>query len=284
MDPSRAQPLQPSTIMWIASCTKLMTSICALQLVEAGKLTLDEPVYDLIPELKPFHILTSFDSAGAPVLVPHKEPITLRSLLTHTSGLSYDGMHPSLLAWCAHTGRAPTTGATLLERFNPPLVFEPGSSWMYGAGLDYAGLLVERASGLSLEEYMREHLWAPLGIKDMTFNLGRRPDLKERMADMSGRDVETGKVNVSEERQSYLDADGSEIRDCCGGQGIFTSPEEYFKVLRAVLVMEEDEKLLKKETVEEFFRPQLKEMPKAVFNGMLQSSDMVSDYNETDRD
>lgn len=155
---------------------------------------------------------------------------------------------------------------------------------MYGAGLDYAGLLVERASGLSLEEYMREHLWAPLGIKDMTFNLGRRPDLKERMADMSGRDVESGKVVFSDERQSYQDADGSEIRDCCGGQGVFTSPEEYFKVLRAVLVMEDDERLLKKETVEEFFRPQLKEMPKAVFNGMLQSSDMVSDYNETDRD
>ena len=149
---------------------------------------------------------------------------------------------------------------------------------MYGAGLDYAGLLVERASGLSLEAYMRENLWAPLGIKDMTFNLGRRPDLKDRLADMSGRDVETGKVVVSEERQSYLDADGSEIKDCCGGQGVFTSPEEYFKVLKAVLVMEEEEKLLKKETVEEFFRPQLGGMPKAVLNGMFGSDDMVSEY------
>jgi hypothetical protein len=90
--------------------------------------------------------------------------------------------------------------------------------------------------------------------------------------------VESGKVVVSEERQSYLDADGSEIRDCCGGQGIFTSAEEYFKVLKAVLVMdEEDGKLLKKETVEEFFKPQLGDMPKAVLNGMLQSDDMVSD-------
>lgn len=254
-----------------------MTSICALQLVEAGKLSLDAPVYDLIPELKPFNILKSFSADGAPVLVPHEEAITLRSLLTHTSGLSYDGMHPSLLAWCAHTGRVPTTGSTLLERFNAPLVFEPGSSWMYGAGLDYAGLLIERASGVSLEEYMREHLWAPLGIRDMTFNLGRRPDLKDRMADMSGRDVESGKVMVSGERQSYLDADGSEIRDCCGGQGVFTSAEEYFKVLRAVLTLEEDGKLLRKETVEEFFRPQLGDMPKAVLNGMLQSDDMVSD-------
>ena len=149
---------------------------------------------------------------------------------------------------------------------------------MYGAGLDYAGLLVERASGVSLEAYMREHLWAPLGIKDMTFNLGRRPDLKERMADMSGRDVESGKVVVSDERQSYLDADGSEVRDCCGGQGVFTSAEEYFKVLKAVLTLEEEEGLLKKETVEEFFRPQLKDMPKAVLNGMLRSDDMVSGY------
>ncbi|KAG9198367.1 hypothetical protein G6514_010211 [Epicoccum nigrum] len=276
MDPSRAQPLQPSTVMWIASCTKLMTSICALQLVEQGKLSLDRPVYDLIPELQPFNILTSFDSAGAPVLIPHKQPITLRRLLTHTSGLSYDGMHPSLLAWCASQGRAPTTGSTLLSRFSAPLVFEPGSSWMYGAGVDYAGLLVERATGLTLEDYMRDHLWAPLGIADMTFNLGRRPDLKARMAEMSGREPETGKLGVSEERQSYLDADGSEIADCCGGQGVFASPEEYFKVLRAVLVMHEEEKLLRKETVEEFFRPQLEEMPKAVLNGMLRSDDMIN--------
>ncbi|KAF2999277.1 hypothetical protein E8E13_003874 [Curvularia kusanoi] len=276
MVPERAKPLQTNTVMWVASCTKLMTSICALQLVEQGKLTLDDPVYTHIPELKSFKILKTFDNDGKPVEVQHTKPITLRTLLTHTSGLSYDGMHPKLLAWLAYHNRKPTVGAKLLQRFDAPLVFEPGESWMYGASIDYAGLLVERVTGLTLEEYMRQNLWEPLGIKDMTFKLASRPDMKERMADMSGRDEKTGKVELSTERQSFLDIDGQEVQDCMGGQGVFTTPEEYSKVLHAVLTMDEDERFLKKETLKEFFTPQLGEAPSAAFNGMIQSDDMVN--------
>ena len=82
-----------------------MTSICALQLVERGKLTLDDPVHTYIPELKDIKILQTFDKEGKPVEVQHNKPITLRMLLTHTSGLTYDAMHPKLLAWLAYHGR-----------------------------------------------------------------------------------------------------------------------------------------------------------------------------------
>jgi CubicO group peptidase (beta-lactamase class C family) len=193
-----ANPLQLNTVMWVASCTKLMTSICCLQLVSRGKLTLDDPVYSHIPELEHFKILESFDKEEKPVEVQHTKPITLRTLLTHTSGLTYDSLHPLLFAWLAYHGRAPGTGANLLQRYGAPLTFEPRQSWMYGPGIDYAGLLIERVTGLSLEEYMRQNLWEPLGIKDMTFRLSSRPDMRERMADISFRDEVSGKVGNME--------------------------------------------------------------------------------------
>ncbi len=269
-----AKPLRADTVMWVASCTKLMTSICAMQLVERGKLNLDDPVYDYIPELNDFKIVRSFDDEGKPVEVPHSKPITLRTLLTHTSGFTYDAIHPSLLAWLAYHGREANAGARLLQRFDVPLTFEPGDSWMYGSSVDYAGLLIERVSGLTLEKYMQQNLWEPLGIKDMTFKLESRPDMKERMADMSMRDAETGKVRHTDARMSYQDTDGQEVQDCMGGQGVFTTPEDYSKVLHAMLTTDANEKLFKKKSLEEFFTPQLGEAPSAAMNAMLQD-DMV---------
>lgn len=270
MKPENAKPLRIDTVMWVASCTKLMTSICALQLVERGKLTLDNPVYDHIPELKDFKILRSFDKNGEPIEVQHTKSITLRTLLTHTSGLTYDSMHPKLLAWLAYHGRKSDASANLLQRFNAPLIFEPGASWMYGPSIDYVGLLIERVTGQTLEEFMRQNLWEPLSIKDMTFKLSSRPDMKERMADMSTRDEKTGKVRHTRARMPYLGADGEEVQDCMGGQGVFTTVEEYSKILKAVLTMDENEKLLKKDTVKEFFTPQLGVAPSTAMNAIVQ--------------
>lgn len=267
-------PLNPSVIMWIASCTKLMTSICALQLVERGELSLDDPVYNHIPELKDHPVLKGFsDEDGSPMEEPHSKPITLRSLLTHSSGFSYDGMHPTLLKYNEVKGRKPSQSGKLLERFlSVPMLFNPGESWMYGPGIDFAGLLIERISGKTLQEFMDENLWTPLGIKDMTFHLSKRPDLKERLADMSQRDPSSGKVIPSTGQQIYQKADGSEIEDCMGGQGVFTSAEEYIKVLQALLTADQDgSKIFQmKETVELFFSKQLGQTAKTVLNMITQ--------------
>jgi CubicO group peptidase (beta-lactamase class C family) len=275
MKEGNAKPLGLDTIMWVASCTKLMTSICAMQLVERGLVSLDEPVYKHIPELESFTIVKGFeDGTGKPIEQKHTVPMTLRHLLTHSSGLSYDGTHPKLLAWLAYHKRQPGSSGKLIERFNPPLVAEPGESWAYGPSIDYAGLLVERITGKSLEEYMRANLWDPLGITDMTFYLSKRPDLKARLADMSIRNEE-GKVRFTDGRMPYLDGEGNEVEDCMGGQGSFTCAAEYVKVLKAVLTADEDEKILKRGSVEEFFKPQLGEGSRKMLNAVLQD-DMVS--------
>jgi CubicO group peptidase (beta-lactamase class C family) len=275
MREGNAKPYELGTIMWVASCTKLMTSISAMQLVERGLVTLDEPIYKHIPELEKLQVLTGFDeSTGAPIEEKQNATMTLRHLLTHASGLSYDAMHPSLLAWLAYRKQKPNQSGKLIERFtSAPLVAQPGASWAYGPSIDFAGLLVERLSGKSLEEYMKENIWEPLGIKDMTFYLSKRPDLKARMADMSIRNEE-GKVRFTDGKMPYVDADGNEAEDCMGGQGCFTSAEEYVKVLQAILTTDENEKILKKASVEEFFKPQLGKGSAGMLNMVLQD-DMV---------
>lgn len=247
-----------------------MTSLCCLQLVERGLASLDEPVYNHIPELENFNILSGFDSDGAPVEVKHTKPMTLRLLLTHSSGLTYDVMHPKAAAWMQYHKRPMGASGKLLQRFSAPLMFEPGESWMYGASIDYAGLLVERITGKTLEAYMKTNIWEPLGIKDMTFHLSTRPDMKERMAHMSLRDPVTGKLKHTDTVIPWLDSEGKEYADCLGGQGVFTSAEEYLKLLHALLVCEENEKLLKKQTLETFFAPQLGEASSKALNTMLQ--------------
>ncbi|KAF2031442.1 beta-lactamase/transpeptidase-like protein [Setomelanomma holmii] len=270
MKAENAKPVGLDTIMWVASCTKVMTSICAIQLVERGLVSLDEPVYKHIPELENFTIIKGFEEGtGKPIEEKHTIPMTLRHLLTHSSGLTYDATHPKTMAWLTYHKREPGSSKKLLERFNAPLVFEPGESWMYGPGIDYAGLLVERVSGKTLEAYMKLNLWEPLGIRDMTFFLSTRPDMKARLADMSIRNEE-GKVRYTGGRQPYQAGDGGEVEDCMGGQGCFTSAEEYSKVLKGLLTTDENEKILKRETLEMFFEPQLGEGSKAALNAILQ--------------
>lgn len=275
MKSENAKPLALDTVMWIASCTKLMTSICAMQLVERGLVSLDEPVYKYIPELGEFKVLKGFEEgSGKPIEDKPTVPITLRMLLTHSSGLTYDATHPLTIQWLAYHKRQSGVSGKLLERFDAPLVFEPGESWTYGPSIDYAGLLVERVSGKTLEEYMKTNLWEPLGVKDMTFNLGRRPDVKERLADMSVRD-ETGKVRFTGAKMAYQGGDKNEVEDCMGGQGVFTSAEEYLKIIHGLLTTEDNEKILKKETLKMFFEPQLGDSSRAALNAVLQD-DMVS--------
>src|SRR5947207_5393294 len=118
------------TVFRIASMTKAITSVAAMQLVEQGKLKLEEPVPNIDPGLSSPQVLEGFDAAGAPKLRPAKRPITLRHLLTHTAGFSYD-------IWDAETGRyikatgMPARATGKLASIRTPLSFDPGDKWEY---------------------------------------------------------------------------------------------------------------------------------------------------------
>ncbi|KAI8940811.1 hypothetical protein NX059_002073 [Plenodomus lindquistii] len=275
------RPFQLNTVMWVASCTKLMTALCCMQLVERGLVSLDEPVYKHIPELEHFNVFSGFDDSGAPIEAKHTKPITLRLLLSHSAGLSYDSFDPKTMAWLRYHKQPMRSSGKLLERFDLPLIFEPGESWVYGSSIDYAGLLVERVTGHNLEAYMKANIWEPLGIKDMTFHLSSRPDMKERMADMSLLDPSSGTLRHMRTRLPFLDGEGNEIEDCLGGQGVFTSAEEYIKVLKAVLTSDENEKLIKKETANLFFSPQLGDESKKMLNLTVQDGTLNNIFGGT---
>lgn len=259
--------------MWIASCTKLMTCVAVLQCVERGTLDLDEDVTKILPELKDLKILTGFDEeSGEPITKKRSKTITLklvasgrvkwlwctdtkndRHLLTHSSGMGYDFVNPILQKWRASQGQTISRGKTIASRFDCPLLFEPGTAWSYSPSIDWAGKMVERVcDDVSLQDYMKTYIWGPLGINDMVFHLRGRPDLEERIADLSIRHPNgDGTVSYVDDIMGFK----RDVDDAMGGGGVFGTAPEYMKVLQSILA--DDGVLLKSASINELFKPQL---------------------------
>ncbi len=178
-------PMTLDTVVWIASMTKAITATAALQLVERGKLSLERPAGEVVPELAATRVLDGFDAAGQPRLRPPKRPITLRHLLTHTAGFSYEIWNPAIATYQAATG-TPGIITCTNAALTTPLVFDPGDRWEYGINIDWAGKMVEAASGQKLDRYFQEHIFTPLGMKDTSFKLS--PSQRGRLASVHQRD------------------------------------------------------------------------------------------------
>jgi len=172
------------TVFWIASMTKAITSAAAMQLVEQGRLALDQPIAGVLPELVAPQVLEGFDSAGEPKLRPAHRPITLRHLITHTAGFVYDIWNGEMGRYMAKEG-VPGIISCQDAALALPLVFEPGEKWDYGINIDWVGKAVERASGQRLGDYFAEHLFGPIGMKDIGFRL--TPDCRARLVGMHAR-------------------------------------------------------------------------------------------------
>jgi CubicO group peptidase (beta-lactamase class C family) len=217
--------MTPDTIFWIASMTKALTAAACMQLVEQGRLDLDAPIAGILPALATPRILTGFDEAGAPLLSPARRPITLRQLLTHTSGFAYGMWNADMARYDAVSGipRAETyaSAETCL-----PLAFEPGTGWAYGVGIDWAGKAVEAVSGQGLEAYLREHLFTPLGMRDTGFLLPEAA--RPRVAGMHARLADGGV-----ERVAYDPPQNP--AHFTGGGGLFSTGPDYLRFIRMML-------------------------------------------------
>lgn len=217
--------MSTDTVFWIASMTKAITTTAALQMVEQGKLELDADLGKLLPELASVKVLDGFDASGEPRLRDRTAPITLLHLLTHTSGFSYD-------IWNADIGRymeandIPGVVSCENKALTTPLVFQPGESWEYGIGIDWAGKAVEKVSGLSLKEYFQKHLFGPLGMSDTGFVM--RPDQRERLSAMHARGEDnTLSVMPFEVPQSP--------EFFMGGGGLYSVGADYVKFMQMIL-------------------------------------------------
>ena len=172
------------TVLGIFSMTKAITGAAAMQLVERGRLDLDTPAGEYIDYLGQVQVFDGFDASGAAVLRAPRTPVTLRNLLTHSSGFAYDMWNAELGKYVAATGM-PNFGTLEKAALRMPLMFDPGSQWEYGIGIDWVGQLVEAVSGSTLGAYCSEHLFEPLGMASSGFAVGA--DMASRHASLHVR-------------------------------------------------------------------------------------------------
>ncbi|EHY60355.1 hypothetical protein HRR80_000114 [Exophiala dermatitidis] len=250
------KPWQLDTTMWLASCTKISTAVAVMQCVEKGLLSLDNPISNILPEWKEAEILTGFDENDKPILKKATKSLTLRHLLTHSSGLGYVRMNPLLEKYAKALGKPldhPQT--TIRDDFKLPLLFEPGEGWEYGCSIDWAGKMVEEVNGgIRLGEYMEKNIFEPLGMTLTSFRPSEHPAVKDRLA---GRPFRTPEGKVIPEAPNVGMYPVQEPQDDYGGAGLHSCAQDYIKLIASLLA--NDGKLLKSESVDELFRPQLKD-------------------------
>jgi CubicO group peptidase (beta-lactamase class C family) len=251
LQPGSDDPLRLDTVFTIASMTKLLTSIALLQLHERGTVGLDQDISEHVPVLAKQSILTGFSKDGTPILIKREKAITLRQLLTHSSGAGYTFMDPKLQQYAEYTGKSVSESSTVDDIFDWPLVYQPGEGWAYGAGVAWAGKVLEKLTGQSLEEYMQENIFKPLGISRITFFPKANPALEGQVSDMSFRDDATGTLSSAPPGLPFF----GDLKDCLGGEGAYADLSDYAKVLRSILL--DDGALLKSETTALMFEPQL---------------------------
>src|SRR6201991_1654079 len=183
-DLSKDDAMTADSVFWIASMTKAVTTAAGMQLVEQGKLSLDEPIGKLLPELASPQVLEGFDAKGEPKLRAAKAPITLRQLMTHTAGFAYDMWNGDLGKYMEKTG---TPGIISCQdaALKTPIMSDPGTRWEYGTNIDFVGKAVEAVSGKKLDAYLRDNIFAPLGMNDTGFKIS--DSMRKRLVGMAAR-------------------------------------------------------------------------------------------------
>lgn len=169
-------PMTTDTIFYLASMTKPIVSTALMMLFEEGRFRLDDPISDWIPEYADHMVLVN--DGVRQRSVPEARPITIRHVLTHTSGLTLDpenaGLSEDAVQWASNNGKPfSTLGERVARAAIIPGTFHPGDQWKYGTSTDYVAVLVEKISGQSLDQFLRERIFEPLGMYDTFYNIPR---------------------------------------------------------------------------------------------------------------
>jgi CubicO group peptidase (beta-lactamase class C family) len=236
--------LNTDSVIWIASMTKAITGAAAMQLVEQGRLSLDAPAQEVVPEIARKQVLLGIEADGTVRTRPPRRPITLRHLLTHTSGMGYDTWDGDIFRYVKAKGPFPPATMAALST---PLIFDPGERWAYSISIDWAGLMVEAAAGLKLDRYMRQHIFEPLGMADTGFQI--TPQMRPRKAAVHVR--KEGGFSATDHELNQ----NPEIFQ--GGGALYSTVGDYLKFTRALLGG--GTPILKPETTREMFRNSMSE-------------------------
>lgn len=241
--------MNTDSVVLIASMTKALTSTAALQLVEQGKLDLESPASKWLPDLGKVQVLEGWNADGTPKLRAPKRAITLKHLLTHTAGFSYEFTSEDVIKWQKATG-APNFASSAYASMQMPLLFDPGDRWEYGVNLDWVGLIVEKVSGQKLGAYLAEHVMKPLGMTSTSPKISA--DMRSRLATIHARLPDGGLAPIDLEIPQEPEVE-------MGGHALYGTAGDYIKFVRMILNkgMGEKGRVLKAETVDAMSRDQL---------------------------
>jgi CubicO group peptidase (beta-lactamase class C family) len=241
-DLSKDDAMTADSVFWIASMTKAVTAAAGMQLVEQGKLSLDEPIGKVLPDLAAPQVLERFDANGEPKLRPAKKPITLRHLMTHTAGFAYDMWNGDMVQYLAKTG---TPGITTCQNaaLKTPLMNDPGTRWEYGTNIDFVGKAVEAVTGKRLDAYLHGHLFTPLGMSDTAFRIGEPQ--RKRLVAMHQRNEDGSLTPIPFELEQNPEFH-------MGGGGLYGTAPDYIRFTQMILNKGRGNgnQVLKPETVE----------------------------------
>ncbi|PYM78742.1 MAG: 1,4-butanediol diacrylate esterase [Candidatus Rokuibacteriota bacterium] len=218
-------PMTADTVVWIASMTKAITATAAMQLIERGKLSLEQPASEVVPDIAAARVLEGFDASGKPRLRAPKRPITLKHLLTHTAGFGYDIWDSAIGEYEKVTG---TPGIITCKNaaLTTPLMFDPGDRWEYGISIDWAGKMVEAVSGTRLDQCLRENIFEPLGMSDTSFTIS--PSQRSRLASVHQRDDKGAlspiQFEIPQEPEFFM-----------GGGGLYGTARDYLAFTQMIM-------------------------------------------------
>jgi methyl acetate hydrolase len=261
-DMTQPQPMTSDTVFRIASLSKAVTSVAALQLVERGKLVLDAPLAPIMPALGMVSVLEGFDADGTPHLRAPRRPITLHHLLTHTAGFGYDMWNEEILQFQERTGHPPgRTGrkASLMS----PLLFDPGERWNYSIATDWLGQLIEAVTQRPLEDALQEQVLCPLGMRDTSFAPG--PEQMSRLARLHRRRTD-GTL------EPFPPANGQPAPEFHrGGGALFSTAPDYLVFLRMLLAggTLDGVRILGTESMDLLTKNQIGDLPAGVMRSVM---------------
>ncbi len=224
-DDAKDNAMTTDSVFWIASMTKAITTAAGMQLVEQGKLSLDDPIGKILPDLASPQVLEGFDASGEPKLRPATRPITLRQLMTHTAGFAYNMWNGDMATYMDKVG-IPAITTCQNAALKTPLASDPGTRWEYGTNIDFVGKAVEAVSGKKLDAYLRDHLLAPLGMTDTAFKIGDAQ--RKRLVGMHARGGDGALAAIPFELEQNPEFH-------MGGGGLYGTAGDYIKFAQMIL-------------------------------------------------
>ncbi|MDX5894372.1 serine hydrolase domain-containing protein [Rubrobacter radiotolerans] len=220
------EPMTTDAVFAIFSCTKAITGVAVMQLVEEDVLTLDTPAKEYAPEIAEIQVLEGFDEDGEPRTRAPKSDVTVGQLMLHTAGFGYDFFNEDLLRYGEKRG-VPSVVTAKQDSLNSVLLFDPGERWEYGSNIDWVGKVVEGARGKRLGEVFRERVFEPLGMESAGFTMtdemrARRATMHQRGED--GTLVPMPDFELPQDPEQHM-----------GGHGLYMPVGDYMKFIRMVL-------------------------------------------------